>query len=265
MKQVGLLSLLVLMALGSSLSHAKSIQQEIDDESRIAMKATGTKAYTRGSLVHLVPIGGMNFSNFKGATGNYTFSTTSGYEAGVGVLIGRGDLQFETGLMYAERGSKESYKFNFESWDITYQNKYLEIPAMARYNVVNNSDIRIYAKGGIVMGVLQSSKGTLANVQNPNMAMNGAYSNMYGVNTYNSSLVNDNNTRSAFASTDLRWALGIGGQVRMTRSLAWTLEGDYQNSTSEISTSQPNGYNSSTGFNLTMETYGFRTGLVWSI
>jgi hypothetical protein len=272
MKKVQLLSLVVLMVLGSTQSFARSIQQEIDQEADLAMKSTAKTSFNRpvaqSSLISLVPIGGMTFSNFK-TTGNssaYSFATTSGYDAGVGVLIGRGDLQFETGVMYAERGSKESYKFNFTSWDLTYTNKYLELPVLARYNIVNNKDMRFYVKGGALMAILQDSKGNLSNAQNynnPNM-YSGAYS-YYGVNTYNSSLANDNSTKSAFGATDLRWVLGLGGQIRITRWLAWTIEGDYQNSTSPISTSQPDGLYSTTGFNLSMETYGLRTGIVIGI
>ncbi|RYZ88788.1 MAG: PorT family protein, partial [Proteobacteria bacterium] len=236
MKMTKMMSLLLAMTLGTAtVAQARGLQQEIDAEAKIAMKTSGARPYTLGSLVHIVPIAGLTFSNFKGASGNYSFSNTSGYDAGIGILIGRGDLQFETGLMYAERGSKESFRFNFQSWDLSYQNKYLELPLLARYNIMNNKDVRLYVKGGVNVGVLQSSHGQMANMQNyyaPNT--NGAYMNngYYGATSYNANLANDNNTKSAFASTDLRWVLGLGGQVRMTRTLAWTLEGDYQNSTS---------------------------------
>jgi hypothetical protein len=83
--------------------------------------------------------------------------------------------------------------------------------------------------------------------------------------TYNTGLVNDNNTKNYFASTDLRWAVALGGQVRITRSMAWTLEADYQNSVSNVSTNQPDGYYGSTNLNLQTQTYGLLTGLVWSI
>jgi hypothetical protein len=269
MKKLGWKSLLVLMSFSVSVGHARSIQQEIDEEARMAGPSGTTKAKVsfnrpveRLPLIHLVPIGGMTFSNFKGASGNYNFSTTSGYDAGVGILVGRGDFQFETGVMYAERGSKESFRYNFTAWDISYNNKYIELPLLARYNIINNNDVRMYVKGGAVMAVLQDSKGNVSNAQNLNqVSYSGAY---YGA-TYGNNILLDNNTKNAFASTDLRWALGLGGQVRMTKWLAWTLEGDYQNSTSNISTSQPDAGGANTGFNLTMETYGFRTGLVFSL
>jgi hypothetical protein len=136
---------------------------------------------------------------------------------------------------------------------------------MARYNIVNNSDMRLYVKGGALMAVLQASSGKLSNVQGYNMNGPSAAYYYYGVNDYNTSLTVDNNTKSAFGSTDLRWALGVGGQVRFNRWLAWTIEADYQNSTSAISNSQPDGPQGSTAMELLMETYGVRTGVVFSI
>lgn len=269
MKTVGLLyRVLLAVSLSASVAHAGELKNEIDAEASMAMKTASPKPVSRASLIHLEPIGGITFAKLKGETAQgYNFTTSTGYEGGVGVIIGRGSLQFETGLMYAERSSREEYRMGISTWDLTYQNKYIELPLLVRYNVINNSDLRLYAKGGAVASLLQDSKGTMSNVQNSTMYGAGAYSpymGYYGA-TYNTDLINDNSTKSAFSTVDFRWAAGIGGQVRITKSIAMLLEGDYQTSVNPISNSQPNGYIGSTAMKLVMETYGIKAGLVISL
>lgn len=266
MKTAGLLRILFLMSLVSSMAHASDLKNEIDAEAAMAMKATSTRIAPR-PLVHIAPIGGITFAKFKGSTtSGYSFSTGTGYEGGIGVLIGRGSLQFETGVMYAERSSKESYRNGISSWDLSYQNKYIELPLMVRWNVVNNNDVRLYVRGGGVGSMLQDSTGTMSNMQNYNATMYpGAYSPYYGATAYNSTLLTSDDTKSAFSAVDFRWAAGIGGQLRVTRDIAVLLEGDYQTSANPISNTQPNGYFGSTSMNLSMETYGIRAGVVISL
>lgn len=262
--------LLAVSLSASAMAYGQSdLQKEINAEASAAIRATAPKALSKPSLIHLEPIAGITFSKFKGETAQgYSFTTNTGYEGGMGVIIGRGNLQFETGVMYAERSSREEYRMGISTWDLTYQNKYIELPLLARYNVMNNSDLRLYVKGGAVASLLQDSRGEMANVQNATMySTNGAYSpymGYYGA-TYNTDLINDNNTKSAFSSVDFRWAAGIGGQVRVTKSIALSLEGDYQTSVNAVSNSQPNGYIGSTAMKLVMETYGIKAGVVISL
>lgn len=267
--------LLAMSLSASAMAFAQSdLQKEINAEASAAVRATAPKAAAKASLIHLEPIAGITFAKFKGETAQgYSFTTNTGYEGGIGVIIGRGNLQFETGLMYAERSSREEYRMGISTWDLTYQNKYIELPLLARYNVMNNNDLRLYIKGGAVASLMQDSQGTMANVQNANMYNVGAgayspygspYMGYYGA-TYNTDLINDNNTKSAFSSVDFRWAAGIGGQVRVTKAIAVMLEGDYQTSVNAISNSQPNGYIGSTAMKLVMETYGIKAGVVISL
>lgn len=275
MKKMGMLyRVLLVLSLSASVAQASDIQKEIDAEASMAMAATRPKPVARGELIHIAPVGGITFAKFKGETAaGYSFTTSTGYEGGIGILIGRGNLQFETGVMYAERSSREEYRMGVTTWDLTYQNKYIELPVMARYNVLNNKDVRLYAKAGAVASLLQDSTGTMSNMQNYNMGMYpgiypgiyNPYNPYYGVSGYNSNLINDNSTKSAFSSVDFRWALGIGGQVRITKTVAVLLEGDYQTSVNNVSNSQPNGYMGSTAMNLQMETYGIRAGVLISM
>jgi outer membrane protein with beta-barrel domain len=261
---------LLAMSLNASIAHANDLQKEIDAEASLGMatKAAMPKPANRNSLIHIEPIAGVTFAKFKGeTTQGYAFTTATGYEGGIGVLVGRGNLQFETGLMYANRSSREEYRMGISTWDLTYQNKYIELPLLARYHVINNSDLRLYVKGGVVASLLQDSSGSMDNVQNANMYGNGIsspYPGYYGA-TYNTDLINNNDTKNAFSSVDFRWAAGIGGQVRITKTIAMLLEGDYQTSVNPISNSQPNGYIGSTAMRLAMETYGIKAGLVISL
>ncbi|MBS1971761.1 MAG: outer membrane beta-barrel protein [Bdellovibrionales bacterium] len=260
--------ILLALSLGASVAHAASsdLQKEIDAEASMGMRATAPKPVVR-SLIHIEPIAGITFAKYKGETAQgYSFTTGTGYEGGVGVLVGRGNFQFETGIMYAERTSREEYRMGISTWDLSYQNKYIELPLLARYNVINNNDLRLYVKGGAVASLLQDSTGTMSNVQNANMYNTGIYSpyGMYGA-TYNTDLINNNDTKSAFSTVDFRWAAGIGGQVRITKSIAMLLEGDYQTSVNAISNSQPNGYIGSTAMKLQMETYGIKAGVLISL
>ncbi|WP_413287497.1 outer membrane beta-barrel protein [Bdellovibrio sp. HCB337] len=267
MKKAGLLRFLFLMSLGVSMAHASDLKNEIDTEAALAMKTT-PKAVKREPLVHLAPVGGITFAKLKGTTSpGYSFSTATGYEGGVGILIGRGSFQFETGVMYAERSTKESYSNGMSTWDLTYQNKYIELPLMVRWNVMNNSDIRLYVKGGGVGSLLQSSTGAMSNMQNYNAAMypGAYYPSYYGAANYNSSLLQSDDTKSAFSAADFRWAAGIGGQIRVTKSIAVLLEGDYQTSLNPVSNTQPNGYFGSTSMNLSLETYGIKAGVLISL
>jgi len=257
-----MISALCLFVLCASQAHARSIEQEIQDEAALAQQQTTSPQVkvSSPSLLQIDAVGGMDFSSYKGAAGDYSFTTTSGYEAGMEVLVGRSSLQFETGLLYAERGGKESYRFSITTWDITYNNKYIEIPALVRYNVVNNRDLRMFVKAGAVMAVMQDSTGTMDNVQNyysPNAFV-------FGVNS-NTSLATGNDTKSYFSNIDPRWVAGIGGQLRFNKWLAWTLEADYQLSINKVSTSQPNGYYGTTEMSLSTESFGIVTGLVFNI
>jgi len=274
MKKMGMLyRFLLAVSLSASVAQASDIQKEIDAEASLAMKPVSAKPVAQGELIHIAPVGGITFAKFKGETSpGYSFTTATGYEGGVGILVGRGKLQFETGVMYAERSSREEYRMGVQTWDLTYQNKYIELPIMVRYNVVNNKDLRLYARAGAVASMLQDSTGTMSNMQNynANMVAPGIYNPYtpyygYGVAGYNSNLIQDNNTKSAFSSVDFRYAVGLGGQVRITKMFAILLEGDYQTSVNNVSNSQPNGYIGSTAMNLQMETYGIRAGVMISL
>lgn len=212
-------------------------------------------------LLNFEPVGGMTYSNFTGGTGAYKFEGRTGYQGGVGFLIGRGRFQFETGLLYSERGGKEIFQSGMSHWEIDYNNRYIEVPTLMRFSYEVSRDAKIFIKGGAVVAVLQDSTGPVTNTQNY-----AAMNNYYGM-FYNSAgtAVNDGDTKSYFSSTDVRGAVGIGGSVKITKSIYWTMQMDYQASLTKVSELQPDGYLGTTSMNLFAVTYGLNTGITLSL
>ncbi|MGZ3743776.1 MAG: outer membrane beta-barrel protein [Pseudobdellovibrionaceae bacterium] len=212
-------------------------------------------------LISFEPLAGMTFTNFTGGTGPYRFESLSGYEGGLGLLIGRGTFQFETGLLYAERGSKEIYQNGISHWEINFRNHYIEVPTFIRFSYEASKDATLFVKAGAVVAVLQDSSGPISNAQNYT-----AMSTYYGV-FYNASgtAINDGNTRNYFSSTDIRWAGALGGSVKITKSISWTMQADYQTSINKVSENQPDGYIGTTSMNLFAVTYGLKTGIAFSL
>jgi len=207
-------------------------------------------------LFHIAPVFGVTYSTFTGGSGNYSFGSSTGYEGGMDVLIGRGDLKFETGLIYAERGSKETYSSSYSnlSWSQNFQNQYLEIPLMANYSWQVSKETHLFVKGGLVVAFLQNASGDIST----NQPSYGYYSSFYSPTAGKS-------TSDYFSTTDVRYAVGLGSNVQITRSMSWVVQADYEVSTNKISTSQPDAYGNVNSMGLSMSTYGLNTGLNFSL
>lgn len=176
-----------------------------------------TTARTRGSLFQVAPIIGYSSSTFANVEGKNgaKIESLAGYQAGAELLIGREKLQLETGLIYAERGAKISNWAGM--YNATYSLKYLEIPAIAKYSFQPRTSSQFFVKGGLVAGMLQDGKFT----------MEGG------------GLKLETNLKDEYNAMDLRVALGLGGTIRITRSMGWLIQGDYQQSSSKINKSSP--------------------------
>lgn len=245
---------------------AKEIQGLASSQSPVmplapAIVANIPKLEPPKALLSFEPIIGITFSNFTGGADAYKFEARTGYQGGLNFLIGRGNFQFETGLLYSERGAKEIYQSGVSHWEIDYHNRYLEVPTLIRYSYQLSKDAKIFLKGGAVIAVLQDSSGPLSNTQ-----YYTAVDPYYGV-YYNpaGTAINDGNTKNYFASTDIRWAAGLGGSVKITKAISWSMQADYQTSITKVSNNQPNGYIGTTNLNLFAVTYGLNTGIVFSL
>ena len=216
--------------------------------------AMGDVAPRKESMIKWMPIIGMTFSKFNGSADNYSFGSHTGYLAGISVLLGKGPWQIESGLQYAERGGVENYNLpynTYNSWSMEYKNKYLEVPLMARYNYQTSASTSVFAKAGVVLSSLVGSEASYSS------------GNPYTYSYYASNNLSD--TKSYFNSFETRWAVGLGGQYRINSTMSAILQGDYQQSIGNSSTSQANGLVGDVGINLTTITYGFNAGIIFDI
>ncbi len=261
----------------SDLATAPYGQPATPSPSRPAAPVTNKVAVRRprvesnSSSLRFEPFVGVTSSNFSGGDSTHSFSARNGTAAGVNILIGDANsFQFETGLIYAERGGKEMYSSDnsalAQKWQIDYKLKYLEIPAIARLSFQTTRSTHLFFKGGVVLGLLQDASGDVSNTQNYNQNnyYNGYAGTPYNV-YYNYNQNNSSSIKDYFNSTDVRWVAGLGTNVTLTRSIGWTIQGDYQSSLNKVSTSQPNGYYGSTSMGLTTTTFSISTGVTFDL
>lgn len=270
MRTAGIITVLLSLVMGLQVQaqtdgYSTSRSTNADSENYSA-PATSSPSYGTSSyhyvkrsfeepLFHITPVVGVTYSNFSGGSGNYSFGSFTGYEGGMDVLVGRGALKFETGLIYAERGSKETYSSPYSniSWSQNFQNQYIEIQLMANYSYQVSKETHLFVKGGLVAAFLQSSSGDIS-TNSPAYSYYSAFNQTTG-----------QSSSTYFNTTDIRWAVGIGSNVQITRSMSWVLQADYEASTSNISSSQPNAYGGLNTMGLSLTTYGLNTGLNFSL
>lgn len=200
------------------------------------------------SFWSVAPVFGVTVSTMTGTSGSYSFEKKDGYTGGLSVLLGTGNLQLETGLHYSERGGIYTYALNNTKWAFEFDNKYIEVPALLRLKFKILSRMEVFAKGGVVVGLLQDSKATLGNLQN-----------------YYGSSYSSTDSKEHFNSTDVRWSLGLGTAVKVSQSVALTLQADYQESFENASQSQPTAWGGTTHMNLSNSTYSFGGGILVEI
>ncbi len=201
------------------------------------------------SSVTLLALGGATVSKMTGAGGFYSFSERNGYTGGLGLLVGRGLLQLESGFYYSQRGAYQDYNDSYVRWSYEFDNSYIEVPVYLRVHLEMGSSFSIFAKAGSVLAFLQDSKVTLGNLQssyagNSGKALDG---------------------KDYFESFDPRWAVGVGATVRFTRSVGLLLQSDLQESFKNSSAFQPHPSGGTTAMKLSTNSYSLSAGLQWEI
>lgn len=194
------------------------------------------------------PVAGITYSNFTGIEGRNGASvqSTLGYQGGLNAFLTfNRSFALESGLTYAQRGTKitgmiggagATYTANFNL-------KYLEIPVMARYAFRDMNSTHFFVKGGLVAGLLQDARFEMTDFKN--MSFNGE---------------TETSAKEYFNSTDFRLAAGIGGLVKITKSMSWLIQGDYQMGLTRINTDKL-----STEWSAYNSGFGATTGLSISI
>ncbi|QLY26044.1 outer membrane beta-barrel protein [Bdellovibrio sp. KM01] len=179
--------------------------------------------------VTLEPTVGYISSTFNGieGIGGASVDFAERMQTGVGVLIGRGMWQFETGLLYSTRGGKltnltetTSYGTRTANWDVKVN--YFDIPLVARLSLMHSSRSHFFFRGGLVVGILDKAwaSGEQTSVS------------AYGVSSQ--SLYQDGD--DFFNSTDIRGVLGAGYDWKFSRRVGLVAQAEVQQSVSKVNT-----------------------------
>jgi len=199
---------------GTRQAVAPMTQDEIDGGT--SQTEIRTVRAAKPSFFQLAPVAGYTYSTFSEASSNgSSVDSLSGFQGGGLLLMGRGFFQVETGLIYSERGAKftnnlgslsngQLFRSDFEA-----KLRYLEVPLMARYSFTPRHQSRLFIKGGVIAGILQSAEHTI--LKNDAGRPNGT-----------------ENAKSQYQETDYRAAAGVGGEIKITKTMSWLLQGDYQ-------------------------------------
>ncbi|KYG61016.1 hypothetical protein AZI85_08625 [Bdellovibrio bacteriovorus] len=211
----------------------------------------GTTGYSRmestemkSSFVHLEPVIGYTSSTFGGveAKNGAELETIGGMQAGLGLRLGRSQLQFETGVYYSERGAKLSNLNYSESIlapgkaSIEYKFKYLEAPLYVRYAFQAPESTHFFVKGGGVVALLQEAKGTASGALTGSIDM-----------------------KDSVQETDFRAGVGVGGVLRINNMFSVLIQGDYQLGLNKVNKE------SADGIEIKNSSLALSTGLVFDI
>jgi hypothetical protein len=202
------MKLILILSLLSCLSYGSTDVTTIENtEPEPTAVATAT-ATTEGSIRHtqttahndavsrVIPQASVLFSNFVGSDARY-FNTSSGYSAGLGMDLGRGQFVLESGLLYRKLGAQLSTDFG--NLNITLQ--YLTIPLLAKLYFDDPSESGLYAKAGLLGGALVGKNADI---------------NQFGLSASTSAI--------PIRTFDLEMAVGFGGKLRFSNSNDLILE-----------------------------------------
>ncbi|WP_413586420.1 porin family protein [Bdellovibrio sp. HCB274] len=218
----------------SSKARAKFRPQHSPSEMQAANEMSGVQTMSQrqevlavktipNPMVTLEPTIGYVSSTFTGIEGQNGSSvdSVSRMQGGAGVLIGRGSWQFDTGLLYSQRGAQLNINANdvvTATSDITMT--YIDVPVMARFSWPHSSRSHLFARAGAVVGFLTEGK-TETKATINYMGMSQSQSASEDVKDY-------------FNSTDIRWALGVGYDWKFARQMGLVVQADFQESVSKI-------------------------------
>ena len=187
-------------------------QAEVIEMTTAPLAHSGT-VYSYPRLYHLETVLGITTSHLSGLDANHQGSddTINGLVGGVDVLFGRGQWQFETGLLKAERGGNETTSTDKAALQL----KYLEVPLLVNYSFSHPLNTHLFVKGGMVLAYLQDAKRSLRG------QVDGE--------------PDSEDVKSSFEDFDPRIQIGFGGRFKLAHGFFWVVEADYQRSIQQIS------------------------------
>jgi hypothetical protein len=198
------------------------------------------------SMVHFAAIGGYVNTNWRGVNNQAaSFSTPasggtvaagSGFAVGAQALVGNGQLQFETGVQYADRnisynGLLRDQNNNLLGYTGTINEdiSYIEVPLKARYSFSDPSDSHLFIHAGAVTAFVVNRADNIGNI---------AFSNTGGVFGFGApNSASAPGTLGNLNALDLRGAAGLGGELKIQRGVSLTIQGEYEHSLMKINSS----------------------------
>lgn len=206
--------------------------------------------------ISLVPVFGATVYAVDGNVNGAKFGAGTGFSGGLNILFGSGALQIETGLQVASYKTKlenkvysyySLYNYNAITSPTHYELTYLEAPLALRYKFELNNNLDLFARAGVQFAYLQDAK------------IGSGSSN---IGTYQ---LTDADAKSSFNELETRGLITVGSALKFSRSIAVSLQLDYQKSLTKTSNAVKNNYGSTTNTELTSSLLGIGAALIWEI
>lgn len=216
------LILLSIVFIGMAAAQAQA-QGERTVMKKNASQAEGTSQMNLGQQQRRVapmpylwfePVAGVLQNSWDGVQGinGISLKGRTGFSAGMNILVGQGATQFESGLLYAERGAKiEGTHTSGFTLNMEFTTKYIEVPLLVRYTFYKNRSVRFFGKAGAIAAFLTDAVGS-GSVSGPTIK------NFSG----------SGNAKSAYQDFDGRLAGALGMGLPLSRTVAITGTIDYQ-------------------------------------
>lgn len=187
----------------------------------LSMSANNATPSATLSNFLFIPVVGYASTGYSGITGinGGSFKNLEFPSAGMTVVVGKGAWQFESGLIYNTIGTELSFTnvFNQKS-SVKSQSTYIDIPVLARWTFMGDRRYRMFARGGVVAGILME-----AQVEQ---------SFQSGVATNSTT----NKNKDTFHDYDARLSIGVGGSYRFTPSISLNTSVDFQEGLTKLTT-----------------------------
>lgn len=207
--------------------------------------------------ISIMPVVGAGSYGVEGSLIDSKFNNEGSVAGGVNILLGRGELQVDTGILYAQHsvtqtGSSANYIngfLNYQNMSVQYDVSYIEIPFALRYKFNLTDSFNIFARGGVQFAYRLDAKASSSNA----------------TNTLNAYQVTDEDAKNSFNELETRGIVSLGAAYKFTSSLAVSLQADYQRGITKTSNGFVNLNGISENTELTSSVLGVSAGLIWEI
>jgi hypothetical protein len=207
------LTLLVALSLQANAKSAKT-EAPPPVDSPEAAKQPGLTNWQMNDLdLHITPVVGASIMKLAGDSSTGSSNTDTGLSIGAFVEFGGGLVTFQTGLLFNQFGGKGTDSDNSGA-NYTVTIDYLNIPLLAKFNVMGNPLETFFFKIGLMPGFVLS--------KDASETLNG---------------VSISGEASGVKSFDLPLLAGIGGTIPIAPNVSINLEGNFIYSLTSVTSS----------------------------